>query len=59
MLMPPDQRPIYLIIDPHDECSNISGIPSHRNRILQLVKELIDLHLLVLHTVYVSQAALK
>ncbi|KAF8495911.1 hypothetical protein F5888DRAFT_1840219, partial [Russula emetica] len=45
MLTLPDQRPIYLIIDALDECSNTSGIPSHRNRVLQLVKELVDLHL--------------
>src|SRR6266849_2382692 len=42
MLTLPGQRPIYLIIDALDECSNVSGIPSHRNRVLQLVKELID-----------------
>jgi hypothetical protein len=47
----PDQRPIYLIIDALDECSNTLGIPSHRNRVLQLVKELIDLHLPDPHTV--------
>jgi hypothetical protein len=49
MLTLPDQRPIYLIIDALDECSNASGIPSHRNRVLRLVKELIDLHLPDLH----------
>ena len=45
----PDQRPIYLIIDALDECSNTSRIPSDRYRVLQLVKELIDLHLPNLH----------
>ena len=49
MLTLPDQRPIYLIIDALDECSNTSGIPSHRNRVLQLIKELVDLHLPDLH----------
>ena len=49
MLTLPNQRPIYLIIDALDECSNVSGIPSSRNRVLQLVKELIDLHLPDLH----------
>jgi hypothetical protein len=51
----PDKRPIYLIIDALDECSNISGIPSHRNRVLRLVKELIDLHLPNLHICVTSR----
>src|SRR6266852_1206292 len=42
MLALPDQRPIYLIIDALDECSNLTGIPSHRNRVLRLVKELVE-----------------
>ncbi len=45
MLALPDQRPVYLIMDALDECSNSSGIPSPRNRVLQLVKELLSLHL--------------
>jgi hypothetical protein len=55
MLMIPDQRPIYLIIDALDECSNTSGIPPSRNRVLQLVKELIDLHLPNLHICVTSR----
>src|SRR6266852_5488780 len=55
MLTLPDQRPIYLIIDALDECSNTSGIPSHRNRVSQLVKELIDLHLPHLHICVTSR----
>jgi hypothetical protein len=51
----PDQRPIYLIIDALDECLNTSGIPSDRNRVLQLVKELIDLHLPDLHICITSR----
>jgi hypothetical protein len=39
------QRPIYLIMDALDECSNISGIPSPRDRVLRLVKELVDLQI--------------
>ena len=45
MLSLPDQRPIYLIFDALDECSNVSGIPTSRKRVLQLVKELVDLHI--------------
>jgi len=55
MLTLPDQRPIYLIIDALDECSNTSGIPSDRNRVLQLVKELVDLHVPDLHICVTSR----
>ncbi|KAF8492083.1 hypothetical protein F5888DRAFT_1860114 [Russula emetica] len=55
MLTVPDQHPIYLIIDALDECSNTSGIPSHRNRVLHLVKELVDLHLPNLHICVTSR----
>jgi hypothetical protein len=55
MLTLPDQRPIYLIIDALDECSNTSRISSNRNRVLQLVKELIDLHLPDLHICVTSR----
>ena len=55
MLTLPEQRPTYLIIDALDECSNTSGIPSHRNRVLHLVKELVDLHLPNLHICVTSR----
>jgi hypothetical protein len=45
MLTLPDNRPCYLIIDAIDECPNTSEIPSPRQRVLQFVKGLIDLHL--------------
>jgi hypothetical protein len=45
----PDQRPIYLIFDAFDGCSNVSGIPTPRKRVLQLVKELVDFHIPNLH----------
>jgi hypothetical protein len=45
MLTLPDQLPTYLIIDALDESPNTSGIPSPRERILQLVKELVELRL--------------
>jgi hypothetical protein len=40
-----DQRPTYLIIDALDESPNTSGIPSPRERVLRLVKELVELGL--------------
>jgi hypothetical protein len=55
MLKLPDQRPVYLIIDALDECSNISGIPSPRDEVLQLLKELVDLDLPKLHICVTSR----
>ncbi len=40
-----DHRPIYLIMDALDECPDTSEVPSPRNRILQLVKELVNLRI--------------
>ena len=51
----PDQHPTYLIIDALDECSNISGIPTPRKRVLQLVKELVDLHMPNVHICVTSR----
>ena len=51
----PDQYPTYLIIDALDECSNISGIPTPRKRVLQLLKELVDLHIPNLHICVASR----
>ncbi|KAH9038414.1 hypothetical protein EDB84DRAFT_1437191 [Lactarius hengduanensis] len=44
MLAAMEQVPIYLIIDALDESPNDSGIPSSREKVLELVKELVDLH---------------
>ena len=45
MLAVPDQSPIYLIIDALDESPSTSGIPSPREMVLHLLKELVDLSL--------------
>ena len=45
MLTVRDHHPIYLIMDALDECPDNSEVPSPRNRILQLLKELADLQL--------------
>ena len=55
MLALPDQRPTYLIIDALDESPNTSGIPSARERVLQLLKELVDLCLPNLHICVTSR----
>ena len=43
MLSLPDQQPVYLIIDALDECPDTSGMPSSREQVLDLVKELVEL----------------
>ena len=43
MLTTMGQVPIYLIMDALDECPNDSGIPSSREMVLKLVKELVEL----------------
>ncbi|KAI9449035.1 hypothetical protein BJY52DRAFT_1228000 [Lactarius psammicola] len=44
MLKIKGQVPTYLIMDALDECPNDSGIPSSRENVLGLVKELVELH---------------
>jgi hypothetical protein len=44
MLTVQDGHPIYLIMDALDECPDTSEVPSPRNRILRLLKELVELH---------------
>ena len=55
MLTLPDQPPTYLIIDALDESSNTSGIPSPRETVLQLLKELVHLSLPNLHICVTSR----
>ena len=50
-----DQHPIYLIMDALDESPITSGIPSARERVLQLLKELVDLRLPNLHICVTSR----
>ena len=55
MLTLPNQLPVYLIMDALDECPNISGIPTPREQILDLVKELVGLRLSSLHICVTSR----
>jgi hypothetical protein len=55
MLMLPDQGQVYIILDVLDECPNISGIPTARKRVLNLLKDLVDLQLPNLHICVTSR----
>ena len=55
MLALPDQHPVYLIIDALDECPDSHGIPSPRERLLQLIKELVELRFPNLHICVTSR----
>jgi hypothetical protein len=45
MLVVLDSNPTYIIIDALDECPDAPGIPSAREQVLALVKELVNLRL--------------
>ena len=49
MLSLPGQGQIYIILDALDECPDVSGLPSAREEILELVEELVGLKLSNLH----------
>ncbi|KAH9053698.1 hypothetical protein EDB87DRAFT_202630 [Lactarius vividus] len=55
MLVALGQIPIYLIFDAVDECVNTSGMPSPREKVLILVKELVELKLSNLHLCVTSR----
>ena len=45
MLTLPEQPVIYLIVDALDECSSTSGVVSSRDSVLELMENLVELHL--------------
>ena len=55
MLALPHSLPVYIILDALDECPNWPGIPSPREQVLALVKELVDLRLPHLHICVTSR----
>jgi hypothetical protein len=55
MLALPHSLPVYIILDALDECPNWPGIPSPREQVLALVKELLDLRLPHLHICVTSR----
>jgi len=50
-----DGSPTYIIVDAVDECPNAFGIPTQRERILELVEELVNLHMPNLHICITSR----
>ena len=55
MLTLPDQGPVYLIMDALDECPDTSDVPSARELVLDLVKELVSVQLPGLHICVTSR----
>ena len=55
MLLLPRQGPIYLIVDALDECPNLSGTPSAREEVLELIGELVELELPNVHLCVTSR----
>jgi hypothetical protein len=51
----PNRRPTYLIMDALDESPNMPGIPSPRQKVLRLVKELVELRIPNLHICVTSR----
>ena len=54
-LMCINDHPIYIIMDAIDECPNTFGMPSPRDLVLDLVKELVELSLPNLHICVTSR----
>jgi hypothetical protein len=55
MLTLPDQHPVYIVIDALDECPDTSGMPSPREQVLDLLKELVELPSSNLHLCVTSR----
>jgi hypothetical protein len=47
--------PLYLVVDALDECPDISGVHSSREKVLELVEELVGLHIPNLHLCITSR----
>ena len=55
MLSLPGQGQIYLIVDALDECPDVSGMPSAREEVLELVQEIVGFKLSNLHLCVASR----
>lgn len=58
MLITDTQGPTYIILDALDECPNVFGTLSPREEVLNLVNELVELHLPNLHVCVTSRPEL-
>jgi hypothetical protein len=55
LLSLPGQAPIYIIVDAVDECPNSSGTLSAREKVLELIEEVVDLKLPNIHLCVTSR----
>ena len=55
MLSLPGKAPIYIIVDGLDECPNVSGTPSAREEVLELIEKITNLKLSNLHLCVASR----
>ncbi|KAI9455153.1 hypothetical protein BJY52DRAFT_1172356, partial [Lactarius psammicola] len=55
MLTLPNQGPVYLIMDALDECPDTSDVPSAREQVLDLIKDLVGLRFPSLHICVTSR----
>jgi len=55
MLTFPGCGPIYIVVDAIDECPNTTGMPSFREEVLGLIKEVVDWHLPNVHLCLTSR----
>jgi hypothetical protein len=55
MITFPDQPPVYLILDALDECPDSCGMPSPREQVLDLLKDLVELSLPNFHLCVTSR----
>ncbi|KAI9436871.1 hypothetical protein H4582DRAFT_1853862, partial [Lactarius indigo] len=55
MLTLPNEGPVYLVMDALDECPDTSDVPSAREQVLDLIKDLVSLRLSDLHICVTSR----
>ena len=55
MLSLQGQGPVYIIVDALDECPDFSGTPSSREKILEVIEELVELKLPNIHLCVASR----
>ena len=55
MVALPNQSPVYIIIDALDECPDSSGLPTPREQVLDLLKDLVNLSVPDLHLCVTSR----